>query len=92
MGFATNALNPKVAVLFVSLFTQVLGPHVSTGIKMLYGSEMVLFTLGWFLLLASVFAQMAEKQGFKSFLRYVGKITGVALIAFGIRLAFVRAH
>lgn len=92
MGFVTNVLNPKVTVLFVSLFTQVLGPRSSVAIRFLYGSQMCLFTLIWFMIVATAFAYIARAKGVQSFLSYVEKATGIALISFGARLAFARPH
>lgn len=88
MGFMTNALNPKVTVLFVSLFSQVVGPHTSSFIKLIYGFEMFFFTLAWFLALATVFAKIASTRLAGKVLKYVGRVTGVMLIGFGARLAF----
>jgi threonine/homoserine/homoserine lactone efflux protein len=92
MGFVTNALNPKATVLFVSLFTQVVGPNTSMPIKLLYGSEMFFFTLAWYLMLATVFGHIAQTNVMKWFLKYIEKVTGAVLIAFGVRLAFTRSH
>jgi RhtB (resistance to homoserine/threonine) family protein len=92
MGFVTNVLNPKVTVLFVSLFTQVIGPKTPMALKALCGSEMFLFTLIWFLFVSTVFSYVSEIGAFKWILKHAEKAAGVVMIAFGVRLAFARSH
>ena len=48
IGFLTNVLNPKATLFFLSLFTIVIGPNVSTPMLVYVGVIMMINTTLWF--------------------------------------------
>ncbi len=87
MGFLTCALNPKVTLLFLGLFTQVINPDTPIAIQLLYGLEMVLMTFVWFSLVASILSYRMIKAKFAALHHHIEKVFGVILIALGIKIA-----
>lgn len=87
MGFLTNALNPKVTLFFLSLFTQVISPKTPLFIQTLYGLEMSVMTFVWFTFVASVLSHQAVKIKFSSIHHHIEKIFGIILIALGAKIA-----
>lgn len=92
-GLLTNVLNPKVAVFFLSFLPQFIDP-ASPQVR-----QQILFFGAWFatqgtLILVMVafltgyFSKMLGKS--RSFWKWQDKITGLILIALGIRMLFIR--
>jgi RhtB (resistance to homoserine/threonine) family protein len=92
-GFITNLLNPKVAIFFLSFLPQFINPS-SPFIK-----EQILFLGLWFdvqgtmiliviAILTGYFSRILK--GNKNFWKWQDKITGLVLVALGIRMLFVR--
>lgn len=92
MGFLNSALNPKTTVVFVALFTQIVGPQTSDVLKAFYGLQMAAVALLWFMLLASLFGRLAGSALVKRGQQLIGRIAGVVMIGFGIRLAMTRSR
>ena len=91
-GFMTNALNPKATIFFVSIFSQVIDEATPFSIKIFYGIEMSLVTFLWFSLIAYVFTDKRFKSWIAKWKHSIERITGIALIAFGLKLGFSKAH
>ncbi|MCK5084294.1 MAG: LysE family transporter [Candidatus Pacebacteria bacterium] len=87
MGFLTNALNPKVTLFFLSLFTQIINPETPFIIQALCGIEMSFMTFVWFSFVATVLSYKTIKSKFSLFQHHFEKIFGVILIALGIKVA-----
>jgi len=87
MGFLTNALNPKVTLFFLSVFTQVISPKTPFAIQLLYGLEMSAMTFVWFAFVASVLSHQAIKERFSDVHHRIEKVFGIILIALGIKVA-----
>ncbi len=90
-GFATNALNPKVALFFLAFLPQFIGPEIEskTAAFLLLGLVFNLNALwvGWLWALgASALAQrlVVVRQG----LAWLERGAGVLFVGFGLRLAF----
>lgn len=88
MGFLSNVLNPKVTLLFLSLFTQVINPETPLLIQLLYGVEIITMTFVWFYLVAIFFSQARIKAKFSGIQYYLEKGFGVILTALGIKIIF----
>jgi RhtB (resistance to homoserine/threonine) family protein len=89
-GFATNVLNPKVILFFVSFFPQFVAPesvHKSLAFLLL-GLTFVVMSTAWNVFVAwiagSVTRRFAGRDGFK---RWMNRLVGAAFIALGVRLA-----
>jgi RhtB (resistance to homoserine/threonine) family protein len=92
-GFITNLLNPKVAIFFLSFLPQFINPS-SPFIK-----EQIFFLGLWFdiqgtmilivvAILTGYFSRMLK--GNKKIWKWQDKVTGLILVALGIRMLFVR--
>lgn len=92
-GFITNLLNPKVAIFFLSFLPQFINPASP------YIKEQIFFLGLWFdvqgtmilivvALLTGYFSRMLK--GNKKFWKWQDKVTGLILVALGIRMLFVR--
>lgn len=89
IGFLTNALNPKATLFFLSLFSLIIKPDTPQVIQVSYGLYMSVATAVWFCGLSLVLTQQRVRQGFTRFGHWAERLMGVALIALGIKLAFV---
>lgn len=92
-GLITNLLNPKVAIFFLSFLPQFVN------LSSLHIKEQIIFLGLWFdvqgvliLMLVAVltgyFSRLLKKN--KKFWKWQDKITGLILVALGIRMFFVR--
>ena len=87
-GFLTNVLNPKATLFFLALFTQIIKPGTSVGIKVIYGIEMSLATMAWFAFVAVVLSAPQIKRRFEKIQFRFEQVFGVILIALGLRIMF----
>ncbi len=90
-GFATNALNPKVALFFLAFLPQFIGPEVADkslaflGLGLLFTFNALWVGIGW----ALAAAWLARRAAFvRRGLHALERGAGVLFIAFGLRLAF----
>ena len=86
-GFLTNVLNPKATLFFLALFTQVVNPETPKLIQAGYGIEMMIMTFAWFGLLSVFFSHALFKNKILKYKHYIDRVTGVVLIALGIKVA-----
>lgn len=87
VGFLTNVLNPKAALFFLGLFTQVISPNTPLWLKSAYGIEMTIATFAWFTIIAVVLSHGSVRGLFVSSMHHVERFFGVVLIALGIKVA-----
>ncbi|TAK94772.1 LysE family translocator [Patescibacteria group bacterium] len=86
MGVATNALNPKVTLFFLSLFVQFISVGTPLGIQVALGLETALIIGAWFVLVAFMFSHDWLKAKLQKFGHWFERLTGAALIALGIKV------
>jgi RhtB (resistance to homoserine/threonine) family protein len=86
-GFLTNALNPKATLFFLALFTQVVSPLTPKYIELLYGIEMTIITGVWFSVVAILFSNKIMKARISKVKHHIERVTGIVLIALGIKVA-----
>ncbi len=86
-GFFVNVLNPKATLFFLALFTQVISPATPKAIQLIYGIEMTVATFVWFSVVAYFFSHSKLKVKIQKIAHHIDKITGLALIALGIKVA-----
>lgn len=87
MGFLTSALNPKVTLFFLALFTQIIRPGTPIPIQVIYGLTVAAVEFGWFAIVAIVLSQAAIRRRFVAVAHWVERFMGAVLIALGLRLA-----
>ncbi len=88
MGFINNALNPKATLFFLSLFTQLVSSSTPLAIQLLYGAIVSISCFIWFSLVALFLNRPGIKKQFIRLQKYVEKVMGAVLLAFGIKVAF----
>ncbi len=91
MGFLTIVFNPKATLFFLALFTQVIRPETPMFMKLAYGLEMSTMTFVWFSFVSLILSHNKIKKPFLKIQHYVERVTGGALIALGLKVAFSKA-
>jgi threonine/homoserine/homoserine lactone efflux protein len=87
-GVATNLLNPKVGVFFVTFLPGFVPHGYSVGwMSLVLGAIFVLLTAGYFAVLLAVSGPVTQWMSTVSIRRRMDRITGVVLVGFGVKLA-----
>jgi threonine/homoserine/homoserine lactone efflux protein len=87
-GFLTNALNPKVALLYLTILPQFISPGQSLlGRSLLFASIHVGLGLIWLTAYAYLLDRLAQVMQRPSVRAQLERVTGAVLIAFGLRTA-----
>jgi threonine/homoserine/homoserine lactone efflux protein len=89
-GIANNLLNPKAAVIFVSIVPQFIRPGDPPARLALMVVAFSLMTLGWLMVYAAVVVRARQRLG-PTVQRVLDSIAGGAMIVLGLRLAVERA-
>jgi len=85
-GFLIAFLNPKVAIFFIALFSQVIGTHTSWFDKLLYAATAMLIDTTWYVIVAWLFSKPRWLARLRSRQRWLERIFGVVLIVLALRL------
>lgn len=88
VGFLTAALNPKVAIFFIALFSQFVRPEAGTIEKTIMASTAAIVDALWYCLIAIVVSRKNMTGRFSRYAPAMQKIFGVLLIAVAIRVAW----
>ncbi|MDK9696292.1 MAG: LysE family transporter [Siculibacillus sp.] len=91
LGFATNALNPKPVLFFLSLFSALVSHHTPVAVQAVYGLLMAAALIAWFVAVSFFFTAPSVRARFVAWGRWINRITGAAFVGLGIRLAVSRA-
>jgi threonine/homoserine/homoserine lactone efflux protein len=87
-GFATDLLNPKVGVFFVTFLPGFVPPgHPVGSTSLLFGAIFVIETAAYFALLLLLASRITGWMTQPAIRRRLDRATGLVLIGFGIRLA-----
>ena len=86
-GFITNLLNPKAALFFLALFTQMLNPEMPLSVQFLFGATCVLMVWIWFSIVTLVLTHEKIQGLFLNISKWIDRICGALMIALGIKLA-----
>jgi threonine/homoserine/homoserine lactone efflux protein len=87
-GLVTNLLNPKLAVLFTTLLPQFISPEDPAVAKsVLLAAVFVTIGLTWLCTYTLIVGAIARSRAFR---RVTEAVSGVVLVALGVRLAFER--
>jgi RhtB (resistance to homoserine/threonine) family protein len=87
-GFFCNLLNPKASLFILSLYTQVIGTTSTLWTEVIIALEILLVTLGWFILLTFLYTHRAIREKCIRAQKPLTFIMGFILIGFGIKVAF----
>ena len=89
-GLLTNLANPKAIIYFGSVFSLFVGDNVGTGERWGIFLLIVLETLVWFIIVASLFALPAMRRGYQRMAKWIDGIAGTLFAGFGIHLIISR--
>lgn len=89
-GLLTNLANPKAIIYFGSVFSLFVGDNVGTGERWGIFLLIVLETLTWFTVVASLFALPAMRRGYQRMEKWIDGIAGTLFAGFGIHLIISR--
>ncbi len=87
IGLLGNLLNPKATLFFLALFTQIVQPSTPMLAQAIFGLTVAVVALLWFAIVAVIISQQTLKQQILAFSHWFERLTGLALITLGIRLA-----
>lgn len=85
-GFLCNVTNPKVTLLMLSVFTQVISPNTPVWQQLVYGSVFVVQTIVYWSLLVICMQRPFVKQFVEAGKSVLDRIFGVLLFGLGIRV------
>ena len=90
-GLASNLLNPKIAVFFTSLLPQFVDAHHATAQDLLLlGALFNTMGVVWLLSYATLAARGRDVLGRPAVKRVIDRLSGIALVGLGARLALER--
>lgn len=85
-GFMLAFLNPKVAVFFIALFSQVVGPQTPVLAKLGYAATAMVIDTVWYLIVAWLFSNPRLLASLKRNVVWLERFFGILLIALAGRL------
>ena len=85
-GFLVVFLNPKVAVFFIALFSQVIGSDTSWLEKLAYAATAMFIDMGWYIIVAWSFSNPRWLGYLQRNVVWLERVFGVILIALAVRL------
>ena len=85
-GFLVVFLNPKIAVFFLALFSQVVGLDTSFVAKLTYAATAMVIDGGWYLLVVWLFSNPRWMAALRRSSLWLERVFGVILIALAGRL------
>ena len=85
-GFLVVFLNPKVAVFFIAMFSQVIGSETTILEKLAYAATALFIDMGWYMIVAWSFSNPRWLGRLRKNSVWFERIFGVILIALAARL------
>ncbi len=85
-GFLIVFLNPKVAIFFIALFSQIIGPDTGWFEKLVYAATAMLVDMGWYVLVAWTVSNPRWLRQLQKGGVWMDRAFGLVLIALAIRL------
>ncbi|HBS6073340.1 TPA: threonine export protein RhtC [Klebsiella aerogenes] len=89
-GLLTNLANPKAIIYFGSVFSLFVGDNIGAGARWGIFLLIVLETLAWFTIVASLFALPKMRRGYQLMAKWIDGIAGTLFAGFGIHLIISR--
>lgn len=86
-GFLCNVLNPKATLFFLAIFTQVLSVDSTFSEKLWFAFIIWGLAVIYLLILVLLIQSTPVRKGLAKVQKYVDKVLGVVLVAFGVRVA-----
>jgi len=85
-GFLIAFLNPKVAVFFIALFSQVIGANTGWLARLAYAATAMIIDMGWYIVVAWFFSNPRWLGTLQRNLKWIERAFGIVLIALAARL------
>ena len=85
-GFLVVFLNPKVAVFFIALFSQVIGSETNLLERLAYAATAMFIDMGWYIVVAWSFSNPRWLGYLQRNIVWLERTFGVVLIALALRL------
>ena len=85
-GFLIAFLNPKIAVFFIALFSQVIGPSTSLAARLGYAATALLIDTLWYLVVAWLCSRPRWLERLRAHQQWLERLFGVVLLALAARL------
>ncbi|MEB4677421.1 threonine export protein RhtC [Enterobacteriaceae bacterium G50] len=89
-GLLTNLANPKAIIYFGSVFSLFVGDNVGADARWGIFLMIILETLAWFTVVASLFALPAMRRGYQKAAKWIDGFAGTLFAGFGIHLIISR--
>jgi len=89
-GLLTNLSNPKAIIYFGSIFSLIVGDDVSNATRTAIFILIVVETLIWFSLVATLFSLPWVKAKYQQLAKWIDGVAGTLFVAFGLHLIFSR--
>ena len=89
-GLLTNLANPKAIIYFGSVFSLFVGDSVGADARWGIFLMIILETLAWFAVVASLFALPAMRRGYQKAAKWIDGFAGTLFAGFGIHLIISR--
>jgi len=91
-GFLIVFLNPQIAVFFIALFSQVIGPDTTLPERLVYASTAWLTDTAWYLLVAWMFSHPRWIRQLQARAVWLERLFGAILLALAMRLVLEALH
>ncbi|MGB0467113.1 MAG: LysE family translocator [Pontibacterium sp.] len=85
-GLMISLLNPKVLLMFMALFSQILNTEHSWQVKIAYGLTPVIAEAGWLCLIILVLSRPAIQQRLNQVRHKLERVIGAGLVVLGIKV------
>ena len=89
-GLLTNLANPKAIIYFGSVFSLFVGDNVGTTARWGIFALIIVETLAWFTVVASLFALPQMRRGYQRLAKWIDGFAGALFAGFGIHLIISR--
>ncbi|MED9345220.1 threonine export protein RhtC [Escherichia coli] len=89
-GLLTNLANPKAIIYFGSVFSLFVGDNVGTTARWGIFALIIVETLAWFTVVASLFALPQMCRGYQRLAKWIDGFAGALFAGFGIHLIISR--
>lgn len=85
-GFLMACLNPKAAIFFIALFSQVVGPDTPLTAKLIYAFTAMIIDMGWYITVAWLFSRPNWLAGLQRYSHWLERVFGVILIGLAAKI------
>ncbi|UZE97474.1 LysE family translocator [Alkalimarinus alittae] len=85
-GFLMACLNPKAAIFFIALFSQIVGPETPLIAKFIYAFTAMIIDMGWYVTVAWLFSRPKWLSGLQRYSHWLERIFGIILIALAAKI------